>query len=130
LVFFGDVIIDSQIGATIFSTDALFSILADQLSSPEFKIIKIIHAGNYDGVLDAKNRVIKQINSENFPDLKKLIGNSSHVDVTGGMLKKIEESIFIAQKGIDSHIINGTEKGNISKALNGNSTFGTLILSK
>lgn len=129
-LIFGDVIIDTQIGATIFSTDTLFSILVNKFNSPEFKITKIIHAGNYDGVLDEKKEVISQINTLNFPQIKQLIGSSENVDVTGGMLKKVEESMVIAQKGIMSHIINGSKKGNLSRALNGDYSFGTCISDK
>ncbi len=129
-LIFGDVIVDSKIGATIFSTDKLFSLLVSNFMSPEFTIARIIHAGNYDGVLDGQNKVIPQITPANYLQFKKVIGISEHVDVTGGMNKKIEESMEIAQIGIISHIINGSKKGNLSKALNGDHSFGTCILNK
>ena len=56
-----------------------------------------------------------------------MIGESEYTDVTGGMFKKVEESMLIAQKGILSHIINGNTKGNLSKVLKGDYSLGTSI---
>lgn len=127
---YGDVMIDKKIGATIYSTETLFAVLATFLPvvrDYQFTIDNIILAGDYDGVYDEQKNVIPEINTANFTKVKKHIGNSEHLDVTGGMVQKVQESLSIAQKGIDSHIINGSMKGNIAKALNGDCSFGTRI---
>lgn len=129
---YGDVIIDQKLGATIYSTDKLFSTLVKIFSGMKKDILtvkKVIHAGSYDGVLDKNQKVIPKINLNNFSNIKSSIGNSENTDVTGGMLDKVKESLELTKKGITSHIINGSVKGNISTALTSTKHIGTLIYS-
>jgi isopentenyl phosphate kinase len=123
-ITYGDVIIDLKIGATILSTDLLFKKLAERLNFNGHKV-SIIHAGDYDGVLDKKNQAIKEINAENLASITSL-KSTQNVDVTGGMKKKVEEMVSIAKLGITSQIINGTVAGNIYKTLQGEN-LGTKI---
>ncbi len=123
----GDVIIDSKIGATIFSTDKIFTLLVEKLLNEKISIKQIIHAGDYDGVLDKNNHVIQNISPGTIKHFQESIGTSTTVDVTGGMLQKVTESIYLAEKDIKTLILRGNQKGNILAALTNKVVTGTTI---
>jgi len=127
-LIFGDVIIDTQIGATIYSTDKLLSILADYFHKKHTHIVKkIIHAGNYDGVYDQNGKVVEKITKQNFSEVIIKIKPSKDIDVTGAMGGKINEAIKNAEKGIKTVIINGTKTHNVTDALLDKKTLGTTV---
>jgi isopentenyl phosphate kinase len=131
-VVYGDVIVDKVRGCTIFSTEKVLSILARELKG-EYKIC-IIYAtdtnGVYDGVgaHDEKGKTIKMINHKNFESVKKSILGSGAVDVTGGMLHKVEEALSLAEKtGISTQIINGVKENELKRAILGEEVVSTTI---
>lgn len=125
-VVYGDVVLDKSQGCTIASTEKLFSELAKKLSS-EYKI-RMIFVTNTDGVYDNNKKTIPVISSKNFTFIKKGIVGSKGIDVTGGMLHKVEEALQIAKKyKIETLIINGNKKGNLKKAILGEKVLGTRI---
>lgn len=122
-MIYGDVIWDEKKGSTIFSTETCLGLLAR-----EFKTQRIIQASSEEGVWDENGEVIKEINSGNFSQLKSAIGKASGVDVTGGMLHKVEESLALAQDlGIETLIVSGKVKGRLNQALRGIKVVGTRI---
>jgi len=125
-VIYGDVVVDSQIGSTILSTDTLFRAIAEKLLEIGHQV-SIIHAGNYPGVMDEKENVIPHISPANMSSVTSLTA-SHQTDVTGGMKLKVEEMIVLAHKGIASKIIDGTVQKNIYRALLGE-MIGTQISS-
>lgn len=127
-LMFGDVIVDSQIGSTIFSTDKLFTILVNQFADDEFDIKQIIHVGNFDGVMDENGSVISEITKKNYSQISQLLGESGNTDVTGGMKNKVEEAITLTRKGIQTKILNGMIKGNLTNLILHNKKIGTTIL--
>jgi isopentenyl phosphate kinase len=125
-VVYGDVVIDRKIGFTIFSTEKILSILAREFLK-EYKI-KIIYVADVDGVYDDRGITIPEITSKNFKSLKPSIVGASGVDVTGGMLHKVEEALVLAKEtGIKTLIINGTKTDSLKKAILGKEVTGTLI---
>lgn len=125
-VVYGDVVIDKTIGCTIFSTEKILSILAKELRK-DYKI-KIIYITDVDGVYDEKGEVVPEISSINFKTLKSSIVGAKGVDVTGGMVHKVEEALGLAKKtGIKTLIINGTKKNLLKNAILGTKVRGTLI---
>ena len=122
---YGDVILDTSIGSTIYSTDVLFTYVATYLLSQNHSI-KIIHVGNYQGVLDTEDRVIPLITPDTYDSMKNALTLSESTDVTGGMKLKVEEMLKLAKSGIISHIVDGTVPGNITKSLS-NKPIGTQI---
>lgn len=124
---FGDVILDQVYGCCIFSGEMTLDNLIFPFIKTGFSIRRIIQAGNTDGVYDKEGKTVLKIDSENFAEIKELIGGSSSTDVTGGMLHKIEESLRMAKKGIDSQIINGERKNVLLKTILGESSQGTLV---
>ncbi len=84
----GDIAIDSQIGGTIVSTEAVFAGLVQPLRAR-----RIILLGEVAGVLDGEGKVIPHISPATFPALAPLLGASDGVDVTGGMLHKVQAMV-------------------------------------
>jgi isopentenyl phosphate kinase len=127
-VVYGDVGMDLGQGCCILSTEEIFSFLAKSLK-PE----RIIMAGKVDGVFtadpnkDKSAKLIPQITQKNFSDIKKYLTSSDGIDVTGGMLHKVELSLELAKIGAECEIINGLKPGNLEKALSGQKGSGTLI---
>lgn len=124
---FGDVILDKDQGCCIFSGEVTLDNLIPPVLKSDFLIKKIIQVGNTDGVYDREGKIVPQINSKNFADVRKLIWVSGSADVTGGMLHKIEEGLRMAKKGIDCWIINGERENALSKAIFGELIYGTIV---
>jgi isopentenyl phosphate kinase len=125
-VIYGDVILDSAQGFTIWSTEQLLNFLAGTLEADGVAIDKIIHCGETDGFLIG-GEVVHEITRENFEQMKKNITATEGFDVTGGMLHKIEEALKTATHGIDSYIIGGNHGGNLYRAIIGDQFIGTRI---
>lgn len=91
---------------------------------------KVIHATDVDGVFDKDPneykdaKLIKKIDKEKFEKIKKGITGSSNVDVTGGMLNKVEKLLDLSTKSI---IVNGQKEGFLKKAILGKDVKGTII---
>jgi isopentenyl phosphate kinase len=98
----------------------IFDYLARKL-----KPSRIILAGITDGVftsdpqLDRKAERIAEITPANFEKIKSALKGSAGIDVTGGMLHKVEILLGLAELGIPSIIINGLGEGNLKNALLG-----------
>lgn len=123
----GDVLVDSQIGCTIWSTEMVLSYIATHLPKDTYRIEKIIHVTEVAGVLDGEGSIIEHISRKNETDIKKLMHETKGFDVTGGMWHKIEESLELADLGIESVIISGLSKDNLYNCLVGRSYTGTLV---
>ena len=126
-VVYGDVLLDLKMGCSIASTEKILNFLAFKLKD-KFKVKKVIHCGKTNGVYDRKGKTITKINTKNFGKVRAEIGSSYGIDVTGGMLHKVEESLVLAKVGIPSVIINGARKGELLKVLLGESHKGTEVL--
>lgn len=125
-IVYGDVVLDRKIGFTIFSTEKVLAVMAKNLC--EDHEVRMIYVTDVPGVLDEKGKVIPQITKDNFGELKASITGAKGVDVTGGMLHKVEEALSLAQElNIQTKIINGNKSGNLKKAILGKSVLGTLI---
>ncbi|MBI3984859.1 MAG: hypothetical protein HY344_02840 [Candidatus Levybacteria bacterium] len=126
-VFFGDVIWDKNWKSTIYSGETVFNNITSFLRKNGFDIKRIIHVGETNGVYDQNQKTIQLINQKNWPDIKKYVFKLSVNDVTGGMMHKIEDSLIMASKGVESILINGKTKRELAKALLGKNVKGTLI---
>lgn len=124
---YGDAAFDTFKGITIISTEQILAHLALKL-----KAKKIIVAGIVDGVYtsdpfsDPSAKIIPRITKENFPKIKGMLSGSHGVDVTGGMLSKVEELVALSRKGIKSQIIGAEKNGNLKRAILGH-RVGTII---
>lgn len=127
-VTYGDISFDEKMGVCIASTEKVLGFLAKRLAEAN-KITKIIYCGITNGVYDEKGTTIPTINSSNFKDVKKKIGGSVGIDVTGGMIHKVEEGLRLAKDlNVSILIINGAKKDNLKKAVLGSKVKATTIL--
>ena len=125
-VVFGDTVFDSEFGGVIYSTEELFLHLATKLSPDH-----ILLAGKEKGVwadFPNKGELIPEISSKNFSEFQLSINASQSVDVTGGMLKKVQIMIQIKEliPQCQIHIFSGDDREAIFDGLTGN-PHGTLI---
>ena len=127
-VLYGVPAYDKEQKCSILSADQIAPYLALKLGAK-----KIIHGTNVDGVFTGdpnKNpdaRLIPEITTKNFDQVKQWLTGSSATDVTGGMFGKVSECMDVAKSGVESLLINALKPDNIKKALNGEKVVGTVI---
>jgi isopentenyl phosphate kinase len=111
---FGDVAFDRAWGGTILSTEDLFVHLAEVLH-PE----RVLLLGNASGVMGSRNRVIRLITPENYPQVEAHLRGAAGADVTGGMADKVKQMVNLVQRvpGLQVWIFTGREHGNLKRAL-------------
>ena len=126
-ILFGDMIFDTRKGCTIFSTEKVLGFLAEKLLKEGYQVEMMIHCGQTNGVYDEKGRTIPKITDSNFQQIRKVLSGSSGIDVTGGMIHKVEESLQLARKGIKVWIIDGIEQGSLTSVIEGKNVLGTVI---
>jgi len=116
---FGDVVIDKELGATIFSTEELFSYLVNVLHPN-----RILLAGKEGGVfLDyPRNQdLISLITPDTYPSISNKINASISTDVTGGMASKVRSMLDLIrlEENLSIDIFSGEEEGNLFKVISG-----------
>lgn len=126
-VVYGDVIVDTKTGCTIFSTEKVLGYLALHLKKKGYTIERIIHCGQTNGVYDADGKTIPLITPKTISVYQAALSGSHGTDVTGGMEHKVEETLVLAQAGIPGLIIDGIEHGTLSKAVAGEDVLGTRV---
>ena len=125
---YGDVAFDIKQGCCIISTEEILNYLAKTFESR-----RIILAGIVDGVFTSdpqKNpdaKFIPEINSKNYNEIKKYLGGSAGIDVTGGMLHRVERIFELTTLGIEAEIINGEKQDYLKRALLGEKGLGTTV---
>ncbi len=127
-VVFGDVVFDGQRGGTILSTEDLFLHLA-----PELRPARLLLAGIEPGVwadYPKCSHLVAEITPANLEQIQPALGGSAAIDVTGGMLSKVRQSLDLVTKlpGIEILIFSGDEADNLASALGGRS-LGTRLCS-
>ncbi|MXV94130.1 MAG: hypothetical protein F4Z94_12205 [Chloroflexi bacterium] len=120
----GDIALDSQVGGTIVSTEAVFAALVEPLGVSE-----IILLGEVAGVLDVHGSVIPRIGPSAFPDLKKTLGGARGIDVTGGMSHKVQAmaELVARQPSLAITIADGRRDGILFDLLRHRHAIGTRI---
>ena len=130
-ITFGDVINTSGNNFSILSGDTIMSILCTELH-PKFSIFTT----NVDGLYSDMNKgeIVHEIRVEktdinNFylKDEIKKENQENLFDVTGGMRRKITESIEIAKSGTPSYLINGFHPERILDIVYDRKYIGTCI---
>jgi len=121
----GTMVPDLELRGSVVSGDAVIEYLANRLS-----VRMIVFATDVDGIYTSdphknkKARLIDVITKENFEEIKHGISGSSSVDVTGGMLGKVEKLLLAGTKTL---IVNGNKAGRVRNALLGHEVKGTVI---
>jgi isopentenyl phosphate kinase len=125
-VVYGDVVFDRQRGATILSTEDLFSHLA-VLLKPQRMLLAGIEAGVWAD-FPACTRLVAEITPSTYDELSAVLAGSAATDVTGGMSSKVGLSLALVEQvaGLKISIFSGEAPGSLYRALLG-SLDGTLI---
>ena len=119
-LLYGDVALDEVRGGTIISTEQIFAYLARRLRPG-----RLIMVGEVDGVFesdpirDPAARPIPEITTQNWAQVRALLGGSHATDVTGGMLAKVEEMVTLVRElpGLTVHLLSGLRPGALELAL-------------
>ncbi len=106
-------------GCSILSGDQIVPWLGIKLG-----IQDLIYATDVGGIYDrppdqAGAQHIDRVNADNWSEVQDKLGGSSHVDVTGGMLGKVEALMRSVKQGLRARIIDATIQGRLSQALQG-----------
>ena len=122
----GDVAIDVERGGTIVSTEKIFARLANDLP-----IRRIVLLGEVDGVLDSNGDLVSTITPSNFELIASALHGASGVDVTGGMLRKVEDmlNLVVVHPELRVNIANGFQPNVLADLLIHNRDIGTVIRS-
>ena len=126
-VLHGDVIWDKKWKSTIYSGETILNEIGLYLEKHRFKIGKIIQVGQTDGVYDSKGNTIPVISKDSWEEVKRYLFDNKAADISGGIKHKIESSLYIADKGIETLILNGLVPNELSNALLGKPVNGTII---
>jgi isopentenyl phosphate kinase len=121
-VSFGDVVPDSEWDYSILSADAIALTLVRELPSR-----RLVFVSDVEGILapatpGARRRPVPRITAEVFSYLRPLEGVA---DVTGGIRSKAEVMLAAAEAGADAGLISGLRHGALSRALRGESVYGS-----
>jgi isopentenyl phosphate kinase len=127
-IVYGDVAFDITCGESIASTELIFAYLA-----PRLRPARIVLAGQVDGVYtadplrDPSAERIPQITPATFADVRARLGGSHGVDVTGGMLTKVELMVSLVSilPSLRARIISGETSGLLAQALQSDDNVST-----
>lgn len=123
---YGDVMVDEQKGCGVYSTEKVFDELAKYFAD-KYEV-RVIHISAEEGVYKkGQASIFSEINATNFEEVKEHLGGCNGVDVSGGMLHKVEECLALTSLGIVSQIISGMVPGRIRDAILGKKVKGTTI---
>lgn len=124
---YGDVAFDLGQGCRILSTEMILEYAASKMPAS-----RIVIAANEDGVwkdFPARKEIIGEITPKNFSQVRKHLGGSADIDVTGGMLHKVERMLALAKKTkVPVIIVNGSVPGRVRDAMLGKKVVGTRIV--
>jgi isopentenyl phosphate kinase len=113
----GDVALDAVRGATIVSTEDVFIYLVREIQPTH-----ILLAGEVAGVYersDLSGAIIPAITPNNVWQYAPALGGSHGVDVTGGMIGKVQQMLDVVRHypAIEARIFSGAVRGNVQRLL-------------
>lgn len=120
----GDIALDERIGGTIISTESLFAHLVQPLG-----VTRIILLGEVEGVLNHHGELLSRIRPSSLETVRSALAGSGGIDVTGGMLQKVETMIALIgeRPSLEVIIADGNTKNVLVDLLVKRSQIGTLI---
>lgn len=127
-VVYGDVVMDSEWGAAIAPTEAVFVFLARELLAAGFTVRRAIWLGETAGLLDSAGRTIPEIHPDDWDTAVRALRSPRGTDVTGGMGLRLVAAAALSDDGIPSLLADGTVPGLLERALRGETVPGTLIV--
>ncbi len=124
-VIYGDVVLDEELEICVISGDQLIQYLAKNLN-PDMVVLGTDVDGVYNKNPKTHDDAIFFDKFSSLDDLDTFEG-TTNVDVTGGMVGKIKELLYLADLGIESKIINAEVENNVFKVLENEKVKGTVI---
>ncbi len=125
-VTYGDVIVDLNKKFTIVSTEEIFRFMARELRPSKVILVSRYAVHESDPNTYYRAEKIDLIDGEMFESLRTRLSGSHGFDVTGGMLRKVELAMEIAEYAEHVEII-PSNPGNLLKAMEGGEHVGTII---
>jgi isopentenyl phosphate kinase len=120
-VVYGDVALDETQGGTIISTEQIFRWLAPRLGPDRVALVgEVAGVLTVDPAMGARGDLIPVIRPADLPGLTQALGGSRGVDVTGGMIGKVQEmlALLAATPGLAAvQIISGLTPGLVAGVL-------------
>ena len=123
-LLWGDVSLDPEKGCDIVSGDYIIEFLARELR-PD----KVIFGTDVEGIYrDPKDptSLIPLIDERNLFDVRKFLKNTQKIDVTGGMIEKLNSIVRISKLGVLVQVISLLSSGNVYRAIKGEK-IGTIV---
>ncbi len=124
-VLYGDAVLDSEQTFAILSGDQLIARLSNDLRAD-----KIIFGSDVDGIFTDNPKLnpdAKLIDTVSIGNIEANVGDTTHTDVTGGMLGKLSEAAEAVKGGADVVMVNAFEPGRVMAALRGEKVIGTIL---
>ena len=125
-VLFGDAVLDSKQGVAILSGDQLIAKLASA-----FNAKNVVFGSDVDGIFTDNPKINPEaelIESFSISNVKANVGNTTHTDVTGGMLGKLSEAAEVVKTGSEVLMINAYTPGRVKSAILGEKVIGTKLI--
>lgn len=123
---YGDVMVDESRGCDVYSTERVFDELA-AVFAKDYRV-RVIHVSAEEGVYKTgQASIFDEINKNNFDEVKQHLGGSKGVDVSGGMLHKVEECLALTKIGVESVIVSGMVEERVRDIMLGKKVVGTRI---
>lgn len=126
-VLFGDVVMDRGQGVAICSTEAIFLALVGSLRRRGRMVTRALWLGDTPGLLDGRGRPVRVLKAGEWRHRRLEIGSSRGVDVTGGMVLRVETALALARLGVESWLLDGRRRGALDRALAGDAIEGTHV---
>jgi len=120
-VSFGDVVPDNSWGFSILSADRIAVELVRALSARRVVFVSEVE-GIYESMAPGRRKVVELVT----PDLPRKLGRATAgADVTGGIQGKAEAMVEISRLGAVAGLISGLKDGALSRALRGETVYGS-----
>ena len=126
-VTYGDVLVDTTLGASISSTEKVMDFLIAEMAKQDLRPARLLWMGETSGIYDRDGQTIPQVNESNLNEVEEMIDAPAGIDVTGGMLLRLRTAWDLARRGVPSWILDGTVPGLFEAALKGEDVPGTKV---
>lgn len=124
-VLYGDAVLDSQQTFAILSGDQLIAKFSNDLGAD-----RVIFGSDVDGIFTDNpklNPEARLLESVSISGNDANVGDTTHTDVTGGMLGKLSEAAEAVKGGADVLMVNAFVPGRVKAALRGEKVIGTVL---
>lgn len=124
----GDVVVDSERGNRVLSTETIFLNLINHLvKSKQYQVERVVYVTQVQGVLDHDRKLIAHIHADEQIDQSMFYTEKNQIDVTGSMKHKVEAAQTVARMGIPVAILSPAQPVNLTRYLRGEKWVGTSI---